>query len=82
MMRNDSENSNLKTQYKQQHTVELVVLGPVPDTDRPGRALSTEWSVASARAYSGSVRSDGHAGFKLTSAPPAGPAPTRLTESP
>jgi len=48
MMRNDSENSNLKTQYKQQHTVELVVLGPVPDTDRPGRALSTEWPVASA----------------------------------
>jgi hypothetical protein len=26
--------------------------------------------------------SDGHAGFKLTAAPPAGPAPTRLTESP
>jgi len=39
-----------KTPYKQQHhdIVELVVLGPVPDTDRPGRALSTEWPVASA----------------------------------
>ncbi len=50
MMRNDSENPNLKTPYKQQHTVELVVLGPVPDTDRPGRALSTEWPVTVASA--------------------------------